>query len=225
MAGKRSYDDGCASAHALELIGERWALLIVRELLLGPKRFTDLRIGLPAISPNVLTQRLTELEAGAVLRRRKLPPPAGAWVYELTEWGQQLEPIVLGLGAWGARSPQLPQALPLSDDALALSWRAMADPNALGGPPLRLQIEMAQGRYAVEVRDGRFAIARGTHADAQATVRASTEVLAALTYAGADLDAVLRAGQAQLTGERAALARFVGLFTLPAPAPAARPGP
>src|SRR6266516_1629899 len=95
---KRSYDDGCAAAHALDLVGERWALLIVRELVLGPKRFTDLRAGLPSISPNVLTQRLSELEQAAIVRRRKLAPPAGAWVYELTKWGLELEPVVIALG-------------------------------------------------------------------------------------------------------------------------------
>ncbi|MFQ6708458.1 helix-turn-helix transcriptional regulator, partial [Bordetella pertussis] len=118
MAGKRSYEDGCAGAHALDLVGERWALLVVRELLLGPKRFTDLRKGLPGISPNVLTQRLTELEAVAVLRRRKLDPPAGAWVYELTDWGRELEPVILQLGKWGARSPALPREAGLSVDSL-----------------------------------------------------------------------------------------------------------
>ena len=105
MANKRSYDDGCAGAHALDLIGERWALLIVRELLLGPKRFTDLRTGLPGISPNVLSQRLEELERVAVVRRRKLAPPAGAWVYELTDWGKELGPIIIEPGRWGARFP------------------------------------------------------------------------------------------------------------------------
>src|SRR5215204_4140654 len=90
MATMRTYDDGCAAAHALDLIGERWALLVVRELLLGPKRFTDLRAGLPNASPNVLAQRLRELEAAGIVRRRKLPPPAASRVYELTEWGQDL---------------------------------------------------------------------------------------------------------------------------------------
>src|SRR5436189_5833106 len=112
MGVKRTYGESCAASHALDLVGERWALLIVRELLLGPKRFTDLRAGLPAISPNVLTQRLEELERAGVLRRRKLLPPAGAWVYELTEWGLDLEPVIIALGRWGARSPyQRPRAM------------------------------------------------------------------------------------------------------------------
>src|ERR671915_410189 len=105
MVTMRTYDDGCAAAHALDLIGERWALLVVRELLLGPKRFTDLRAGLPKVSPDVLAQRLRELEAAGVLLRRRLEPPAASQVYQLTEWGRGLEPVVLGLGRWGSRSP------------------------------------------------------------------------------------------------------------------------
>lgn len=98
MAGKRVYADGCAAAHALDLVGERWGLLVVRELMLGPKRFTDLRAGLPGISPNVLTLRLEGLARAAVLVRRRLPPPAAAWVYELTDRGRELAPILTALG-------------------------------------------------------------------------------------------------------------------------------
>src|SRR3712207_2209728 len=103
----RTYDDGCAAAHALDLIGERWALLIVRELLLGPKRFTDLRAGLPGASADVLAQRLREMTESGVVRRRKLPPPAGSEVYELTDWGAGLEPVVTHLGRWGSASQSL----------------------------------------------------------------------------------------------------------------------
>src|ERR1700694_602074 len=124
MAGRRKYGEGCAVSHALDVIGERWALLVVRELLLGPKRFTDLRAGLDGISPNVLTQRLEELEQVAIVRRRKMAPPAGAWGYELTEWGTQLEPVVVALGRWAARSPFLPEG-PLGVDSLILSFRTM----------------------------------------------------------------------------------------------------
>ena len=88
------------------MVGERWALLVVRELLLGPQRFSDLRTALPAASSNLLTDRLRELEARGVIARRKLAPPAGSWVYELTEWGRELEPILLALGDWGLRVPR-----------------------------------------------------------------------------------------------------------------------
>src|ERR687885_2177716 len=108
MASMRTYRDGCAAAHAFDLVGERWALLVVRELLLGPKRFTDLRAGLPNASPNVLAQRLRGLEAVGVVRRRKLPPPAASRIYELTAWGRDLEPVIIALGKWGVRSPSKP---------------------------------------------------------------------------------------------------------------------
>ncbi len=104
----RTYDDACAAAHALDLVGERWALLVVRELLLGPKRFTDLRTGIPKASPNVLAQRLRELERAGVVRRRKLPPPAASRVYELTEWGLELEPVIVSPGRWGHPRDRMP---------------------------------------------------------------------------------------------------------------------
>src|SRR5258708_12492423 len=115
---KRSYDDGCATAHGLDLIGERWALLVVRELILGAKRFGDLRAGLPGISPNVLTQRLEELEQASIVRRRRLPPPASASGYELTEWGLELEPLIMVLGPSAARPPAMVPPHPLAPDSL-----------------------------------------------------------------------------------------------------------
>src|ERR1700681_1727279 len=141
MSVKRSYGDGCAAAHGLALIGERWALLVVRELMLGPKRFTDLRAGLPSISPNVLTQRLEELERAAIVQRRKLAPPASAWVYELTEWGLQLEPVITTLGRWSARSPFKPEA-GLNTDSLILSFRTMFDAQAAEGFSATVQLRI-----------------------------------------------------------------------------------
>src|SRR6476661_10011255 len=99
---RRRYDDACGLAHALDLIGERWSLLVLRELMFGPRRFSDLRADLPGISANVLTQRLTELEERGLVRRKKLPPPAASQVYEATAWGLEAEPIVQVLGRWAA---------------------------------------------------------------------------------------------------------------------------
>src|SRR5919198_6110493 len=101
----RTYEQFCGVARALDLVGERWALLVVRDLVLGPKRFTDLRRGLPGMGTNILAARLKELEHAGVVRRRTLPPPAASAVYELTEWGHELEPVVLALGRWGSRAP------------------------------------------------------------------------------------------------------------------------
>src|ERR687894_3181763 len=130
---RRTYDDACAAAHALDLVGERWALLVVRELVLGPKRFTDLRAGLPHVSPNVLAQRLRELEVAGVVRRRKLPPPAASRVYELTEWGLELEPAIIQLGRWGARSPSRPRDAAIGVDSIVLALRTMFDPRVAEG--------------------------------------------------------------------------------------------
>src|SRR2546423_9041183 len=142
MPVRRKYDQGCGSAHALDLIGDRWALLVVRELVLGPKRFSDLRAGLPGIGPNVLSQRLKELEQVGVLRRRVLPPPAASTVYELTEWGAELEDVLVRLGRWGARSPDMPREAATRPDWLALGTPGVDDPGqgpapAPCGPPLR----------------------------------------------------------------------------------------
>src|SRR5918998_6423615 len=124
---RRRYEDACGAAHALDLVGERWALLVMRELMLGPKRFSDLRADLPGISANVLTQRLEGLEASGILARRKLPPPASAQVYELTPWGYESEPIFQALGRWAARSPRHDPTLPLSPVSVLLSFRTMLD--------------------------------------------------------------------------------------------------
>src|ERR671917_1156076 len=135
---RRHYQDACAAAHALDLIGERWAILLMRELMLGPKRFSDLRASLPGISANVLTQRLEGLEAAGVLVRRKLPPPAGSHVYELTEWGYESEPIFQALGRWAARSPLHDPTLPFSAASFLLSLRTMLDSGQAKGLEARV---------------------------------------------------------------------------------------
>ena len=128
----RTYGDRCGVARALDVIGERWALLVVRELVLGPKRFSDLRAGLRGVAPDVLSQRLRELEGAGVLRRATLPPPSGARVYELTEWGQELEPLVLGLGRWGSRAPFPAAEAELGPDAFVIALKTLFDPAAAG---------------------------------------------------------------------------------------------
>lgn len=215
MLGKRSYEDACAMAHALDLIGERWALLVVRELILGPKRFSDLRAGLPAISPNVLTQRLAELEQASVLVRRKLAPPAGAWVYELTPWGLELEEIIMALGRWGARSPLLPMGPAISVDGLILSFRTMFDPKRAAGFKASLEFRFGDDAFHAEIAGGKFHIARGRAQEADASIEADPNLLAGVVYGGADLSEVLRSGQMRLLGDKAAFKRFIGLFPMP----------
>ena len=218
MATKRSYDDGCATAHALDIIGERWGLLIARELMLGPKRFTDLRTGLPGISPNVLTQRLEELEQASVLRRRKLPPPAGAWVYELTEWGQELEPVIMALGRWGVRSPTLPQDAPLSVDALILSFRTMFDSQAAAGFEASLELRLGENRFHAEIADGRMNLDRGSANHPDAIIETGSDTLAGLAYGGGKLAEALRSGALKIEGDKSVVKRCLTLFPMPKPA-------
>lgn len=215
MAIKRKYDDACGAAHALNLIGERWALIVVRELVLGPKRFTDLRAGIPGISPNVLSQRLDELESVGVARRRKLDPPAGSWVYELTEWGYELEPIIRELGRWGARSPSLPRDADISVDSLILSLRTMFQPHAAEGVEAEYELRLGDYRFRLRVSQGEFEAVRGGADRPDATIRSAPNVLAAVVYDGHDLDAAIAAGEVEIDGDRAAVERLLTLFALP----------
>ncbi len=219
MATMRTYDDACAAAHALDLVGERWALLVVRELLLGPKRFTDLRAGIPKASPNVLAQRLRELERAGVVRRRKLPPPAASRVYELTEWGEELEPVIVRLGRWGARSPSKPCGAELGVDSLILSFRTMFDPRAADGLKASYELRLGEDRFRAVVVDGRFEVARGGAERPDATIEADAGTLAALVYDGRPLEEALRSGDVEIEGAESAVARFLTLFPLPETAP------
>jgi DNA-binding HxlR family transcriptional regulator len=217
MATTRTYDDGCAAAHALDLVGERWALLVVRELLLGPKRFTDLKSGLPHASPNVLAQRLRDLEAAGVVRRGKLPPPAASRIYELTEWGRDLEPVIIALGRWGVRSPTKPPDAELGVDSLILSFRTMFDPDRAEGLDALYEFRLGEDRFRAEVAEGRLEIARGTVEQPDATVEAEAGTLAALVYDELELNDTLSSGDLSIKGDRAVVERFLALFPLPEP--------
>jgi DNA-binding HxlR family transcriptional regulator/putative sterol carrier protein len=214
----RTYCDGCAAAHALDLIGERWALFVVRELLLGPKRFTDLRARLPNASPNVLAQRLRELEAAGVVRRRKLPPPAASRVYELTDWGMELELVIIRLGRCGARSPSRPRDAELGVDSLVLSFRTMFDPRAADGLNGSYELRLGEDVFRAVVTDGRFEIVRGGAERSDATIETDADTLAALVYDGRELAEAMRSGDVKIEGDESAVERFLTLFPPPEPA-------
>ena len=218
MVGKRRYDEGCAVAHSLDLVGERWALLIVRELMLGPKRFTDLRAGMPGASADILAQRLRELTESGVVRRKRLPPPAGSDVYELTEWGADLEPVVTLLGQWGSRSASLNPAADSSVDSLVLSLRALFNPQAAQGFSATIVLSLNDNRFIIEIADGQLHVSRGEAERPSATLDTDRSTLAAMLYGGHSLDDAVRAGEAAVGGETAVIARFLRLFPLPAPA-------
>lgn len=217
-ATKRSYEDGCAGAHALDLVGERWALLVVRELLLGPKRFTDLRVGLPGISPNVLTERLDELESVAIVRRRKLPPPAGAWVYELTDWGKELEPAIVTLGRWAARSPYLLKGAPLSVNSLVLSFRTMFDARAAAGLTTSFELRLGEDHFHGAIARGKLTIERGHAIAPDAVIETDPNTLAALVYGGRKLSEAVSSGHVRIDGDKSVVKRLLTSFPLPAPA-------
>jgi DNA-binding HxlR family transcriptional regulator len=219
---KRSYGDACRFAYALDLIGERWGLLVVRELLLGPKRFTDLRRGLPNASPNILSERLRELEQGGVLHRRKLPPPAPAQVYELTEWGRELEPIVTQLGAWGARSPLPPSHEEIGTDSIVLALRSLFDPEAAADVEASYELQLGEELFHVEVAGGELSIGRGSAADPVLSIVADPGTLAGLLTGQLPLEDALASDALSLDGSKKEARRFLKLFPMPEPCPAGR---
>jgi len=223
MATKRSYGDACRFAYALDLVGERWALLVVRELLLGPKRFTDLRRGLPNASPNILSERLRELEQAGVVHRRKLPPPAAVQVYELTEWGEELEPIVTRLGAWGARSPVPPEQREIGPDSIILALRSLFDPEAAAGLEASYALQLGDEEFRVDVAGGELSLGRGGAATEPA-VRIETDpgTLAGLLAGQLPLEEALGSDAAKIAGTKKEARRFLRLFPMPEPCPAGR---
>jgi len=218
MATKRTYGEACRFAYALDLVGERWALLIVRELLLGPKRFTDLRAGLPHASTNILSDRLRELEHSAIVQRRKLPPPAGSTVYELTEWGRELEPVVTQLGAWGARSPVPPDSQEIGSDSIVLALNSLFDPEAAGDVAATYELRIGEDSFRVEVADRGLELSRGIAKDPAVTIAtADAGTLAAILAGQLGLDDAVASGGAQVEGSKQTAKHFLRLFPMPEP--------
>jgi DNA-binding HxlR family transcriptional regulator len=212
---KRGYDDACGTAHALELIGERWALLVLRELMLGPRRFSQLRADLPGISANVLTQRLTELEQRGLVKRTRLPPPASVQVYEATQWGLEAEPIVQALGRWAARSPRHDPTLPISGVSILLSMRTMIDRDKARDLDAHVNFRFGDDLYTGHLRGGMIEITRGQHRRPDLAITAEPHALAAVLYGKAPLELI------HWSGDRALLDRFIDLYHLPEKAPLA----
>jgi DNA-binding HxlR family transcriptional regulator len=206
---RRGYDDACGTAHALELIGERWALLVLRELMLGPRRFSELKGDLPGISANVLTQRLTDLESRGLVVKKRLAPPASVQVYEATPWGLEAEPIVQALGRWAARSPRHDATLPISGVSILLSFRTMFDPESARDMTATIAFRFGEDRYFVTIGDGKLVAHRGEPEAADLIITAEPTMLAAVVYAKQPLDLVGMEGDPKL------FQRFVDLFELP----------
>ena len=211
----RRYHDACGAAHGLDLIGERWALLVVRELMMGPRRFGDLKKDLHGISANVLTQRLEGLEASGVLRRRRLAPPASVQVYELTDWGYEIKPVFMVLGRWAARSPLHDPTLPISAVSLMMSFETMFDPVLAGDATMTVGFVFGEEAFVVRIENGTITTRRDA-ADAADVVLTTQPPLAASCVYGKVPPAAFEAeGAMTVTGDRAVFDRFVGLFNLP----------
>ncbi len=194
----------------MDLIGERWSMPLIRELMLGPRRFGDLKTSLNGISANVLTQRLEGLEVAGVLRRRKLPPPASVQVYELTPWGYEAAPIFQALGRWAVRSPYHDPTRPFSPVSLMLSLRTMLSPDAAGALKARIQLFM-NGEPFLWARNkkGEIRIGRGEIEDPDLIIRGSPSEIASYVYAGAPLSSI------EVEGDLKLAARLPSLFPMP----------
>jgi DNA-binding HxlR family transcriptional regulator len=213
MARKRTQDDGCGIAHASDLLGQRWALIVVRELLLGPKRFTDLRAGITDISPNVLAQRLRELEESGIVRRRKLGPPAAVQVYELTDWGRELEPAVLALGRWASASPSFPLGAEMGPDSLVLALKSGFQPEKANDLDSTYELRLAGIPFKIAVKVGQFSAERGEAEDPAAGITADPNVIAGIVFGGNRLRKAVDAGEIEIDGSRRAVNALFRAFT------------
>jgi DNA-binding HxlR family transcriptional regulator len=211
----KRFDQYCPMAHALALVGERWSLLVVRELLKGPKRYTDLAAGLPGIGTNILAARLRRLEQVGVVRRRRLPPPAASTVYELTEYGAELDEVLYALARWGART----LGPPGRGDALYPDWGlnalpALFDADAARGVTETYVIHVGDDVFTIRLTDGRMTAELGAAEAPDLDVAVDMDTFFALTSGDLDPSAALARGRLRSQGDPAALERFFTIFTL-----------
>jgi DNA-binding HxlR family transcriptional regulator len=206
---KRRFDDACGLAHALELLGERWAMLVLRELAYGPRRFSELKTDLQGISANVLTQRLTELENRGLVRKVRLPPPASVQVYEATEWGLEAVPTIAALGRWAARSPLHNPALRMSHVSVIMSLQTLLSPELADGLHARIGFRFGEADYVTTLRDGRLAVERRPVSDCDVLFTGPPSAVAGVIHGGAPFETIRVDGDLELAR------RFVKLFPLP----------
>ena len=209
---RRSYADPCGISRALDVVGERWAMLVVRELLLGPRRYGQLREGLPGISPNVLSQRLRELEGDGIVLRRILEPPASVSVYELTERGRALEPVLLELGRWGSGSPRI-AGREMSSASMMLALKTMHDPAA--GPPVRYGVQLDGEQFGLSIDLHGLRISRGRPESVDARLATSVGTLRMVVFLGTGVRAAEEAGALTISGDRRAALRLPKYFRRP----------
>jgi DNA-binding HxlR family transcriptional regulator/putative sterol carrier protein len=214
MMSKRSYNQYCAVARALDVIGERWTLLIVRELLTGPKRFKDLLEGLSGIGTNLLTARLKDLEGYGVVRRTVLPPPAGSKVYELTELGRLLEPVVAALGRWGL---EFLDTQPDQDDDLRPAWamvalRSSLEAEAARGVRETYEFRVDDEAFHLRVEDGEVEALQGPAVNPDLVVKGHTRAFLALAAGQLEPAEALASRELRIEGDEATLSRCLKMF-------------
>ena len=214
----RSYEHFCGLAFALDAVGERWGLLVVRELLAGPRRYSDLMAGMPGVATNTLTSRLEELEQHGLISRQQLPPPAASAVYALTERGRALEPAIVELVRWAApglkKMGDAPRRLaPLRSSWLALALKAFFNPAKAKKAQGHLILELPTGALSVEV-SGEAATFRDVSASDRpdASLRCSEELVLRLVTGAATLDAVVKELGVELKGDARAVTRVLSAF-------------
>jgi len=199
----------------MDIIGERWALPVMRELMLGPRRFGELRRSLPALSANVLTQRLAGLEEAGIVERNRLPPPASVQVYALTPWGQEAGPVFQALGRWAAKSPLHDPTRPFSPVSLMLSLRTMIDLARVGDAVFRLGFVFGEDSFFFAVRDVTVALGRGLPDEPDIVFGGQTLGVAAVLYAGMPLAEAEAQGLLTMAGDRVLAERLPGFFPMP----------
>ena len=212
---KRWYDDACGTALGLELLGERWSLLIVRELMFGGRRFSELRGSLLGISANILTMRLEGLERVGIVQRRMLPPPASIQIYELTPWGYEAEVILRELGRWATRSPLHDPALPLSAASLLMSFRTMYSPKRAKGKAATIGFRFGRDGFVIDFGPEGVRPRRADPGGCALTAAATPTSLASLLYGGRRVADAEAEGELTLTGDRRLFDRFLTWFPLP----------
>lgn len=211
---KRGYGQYCGFARALELVGERWALLIIRDLLIGPKRFTEIQRGLPGIPTNVLTSRLNELEDAGLVQRRVLERPAKGVAYELTAEGAALEEPVLALGRWGAQHLGEPRpGETVTEDSIATALRTTFQPDAAGKARLTFLLKIGPIEVHARIRDGAIAVGRGPVAKPDLIIETGPGMRMLMAREVTPAEAI-RKKLVRITGHRRLLDRFVQLFRI-----------
>ena len=224
MSGKRRYGDPCGIARGLDVVGERWALLIVRELLFGPRRFTDLRDSLAGASPNVLSQRLEDLQAAGIVQRHRLPPPAASWVYELTAWGYELEDVLLAIARWGSQAAAVANH-ELSPRALLIAMRTTYEPASSDDAAGRFELHISDESFAVATGHGSITVAAAQLPSPDAVIWSGPAALRAVIFGDLTLADALRSGALRIEGDSNAAAALLASFRRPrlAAAPAQQP--